>query len=49
MNKEDNGTAYIFYSEGATKTRQNGLHQKKYLKNLSKWPVDVTNSGPFYL
>lgn len=65
---DDNGTAYITYSEGMTKTRQNGLHQKdllhqpnmpevnheqgpvKILKNhLSKQPVDMRNSGPFYL
>lgn len=31
FHKDDNGTAYITYSEGMTKTRQNGLHQKDLL------------------
>ena len=66
--KDESGTSYIVFSEGITKTRQSGLHQKNRLqvpkiletksdrcpvkifrKYLSKRPVELRNSGPFYL
>ena len=66
--KYETGASYIVYTEGITKTRKSGLHQKSRLqlpkmfetqsercsvilslKYLSKRPVEMENSGPFYL
>lgn len=66
--RDESGTTYIMFSEGITKTRQSGLHQKNRLqlpkmfatesdrcpvklfrKYLSKRPVELKESGPFYL
>ena len=41
--KDNNETTYVIYSEGMTKTTQNGLHQKKAAftsQKYLKWAIN---------